>query len=101
MQRLAEITMPKLRRRFLGLCLLPILGYMVGASTWLLYGGFRHGHEMFCGLSFLTAAAIVVGIRWGWRAEAQADAPVGVSLPCALRWSLIVALSGIAIYINL
>ena len=77
------------------------LGYMVGASTWLLYGGFRHGHEMFCGLSLLTAAAIAVGIRWGWRAEPDSDAPVGVSLPFALRWALILALSGVAIYINL
>ena len=26
------------------------LGYLVGASTWLLYGGIRYGHEMFSGL---------------------------------------------------
>ena len=55
------------------------LGYMVGASTWLLYAGFRHGHEMFCGLSLLTAAAIAVGVHWGWHAEPHSDAPLGVS----------------------
>ena len=77
------------------------LGYLVGASTWLLYGGLRYGHEMFCGLCLLTAVALAIGIRWGWRAEPREDAPVGTSLPLAFRWALIVLLSGVAVYINL
>jgi hypothetical protein len=52
---------------------------------------------MFCGLCLLTAVGMAVGIRWGWRAEPQSDAPVGVRLPFALRWAVIAALSGIAI----
>jgi hypothetical protein len=76
------------------------LGYMVGASTWLLYGRFRYGHEMFVALCLLTAATIAVGIRWGWRAEPLRDAPLAKGVP-ALRWMIILALAAIAIYINL
>jgi hypothetical protein len=77
------------------------LGYTVGASTWLLYGGIRYGHELFCGLCLLTALALAVGIRWGWRAEPRGDELVGARWPVAVRWALILALSGLAIYINL
>ncbi len=55
---------------------------------------------MFCGLSLLTAAAIAVGIRWGWRAEPQADAPAGVSLPFALRCFLALRFTSISGHIN-
>ena len=78
------------------------LGYLVGASTWLLYGGyFRYGHEMFCGLCLLTAILMAVGIRWGWRAEPQFDAPVGARLPLFFRWAVILVLAGIAAWMNL
>jgi hypothetical protein len=77
------------------------LGYTVGTSTWLLYGGFSHGHEMFCGLCLVTAASMALGIRWGWRAVPESDAPAGARLPFALRWLVILVLSGIAIYMNL
>jgi hypothetical protein len=78
------------------------LGYLVGASTWLLYGGyFRYGHKMFSGLCLLTAVFMAVGIRWGWRAEPESDSPVGVRLHIGLRWALILVLAGIAVWMKL
>jgi hypothetical protein len=78
------------------------LGHFVGASTWLLYGGyFRYGHKMFAGLCLLTAVFMAVAIRWGWRAEPQSDSPVGVRWHIGLRWALILLLAGIAAWMNL
>ena len=77
------------------------LGYTVGSSTWLLYGRFRYGHELFIGLCLLTAFAMALGIRWGWLAEPRSDAPAGARWPWAVRWAVILALAGIAAYMHL
>ena len=74
------------------------LGYLVGASTWLLYGGH---HTMFSVLCLLTAFVMAVAIRWGWRAEPQSDSPVGVRLHIGLRWALILVLAGVAAWMQL
>ncbi len=74
------------------------LGYLVGASTWLLYGGH---HKVFSGLCLLTAFFMAVAIRWGWRAEPQSDSPVGVRLHLGLRWALILVLAGVAAWMQL
>ena len=73
------------------------LGHMYGASTWLL-AHYRYGHELFCGLTLLTAFGMAVAIRWGWRAQPQDDMPLGARLPLALRWGIILVLSVIAIF---
>ena len=56
---------------------------------------------MFSGLCLLSAVFMAVGIRWGWRAEPQADAPVGDHLHFGLRWAVILVLAGIAAWMNL
>lgn len=78
------------------------LGYLVGASTWLLYGGyFQHGHKLFSGLCVLTAVLMAVGIRWGWRAEPRSDSPLGMRMHVGLRWALILVLAVIAAWMTL
>jgi len=77
------------------------IGYMIGASTWLLYGRFRYGHEMFVGLTLLTAVAMAGGIRWGWLAEPRSDAPAGARWHWSIRWGGILALAAVAGYMHL
>lgn len=76
------------------------LGYMVGASTWLLYGKIRYGHELFCALCLFTAVGMALGIRWGWGAVPPADAPLAARTPW-LRVLIIAALCAMAIYMHL
>ena len=76
------------------------LGHTGGAASSLLFR-YPYGYQVCIGLCLLVAVGLAVGIRWGWRAEPQFDAPVGLRLPCALRWAVIVALFGIAVYLYL
>jgi hypothetical protein len=72
------------------------LGHAIGASSWLL--DFQYGYQMYSGMCVFAAVGLAVGIRWGWRAEPQNDAPVGMRLHWGLRWLIIAGFCGVEIY---
>jgi hypothetical protein len=72
------------------------LGHAIGASSWLV--DTRYGYQLYSGMCVFAAIGLAVGIRWGWRAEPQNDAPLGRRLHVGLRWLIIAALCGIEGY---
>jgi hypothetical protein len=65
------------------------LGHAVGAYSWLVDS--RYFFQLYYAMLLFAAVGLAVGIRWGWRAEPQNDAPVGTRLHWILRWLIIVA----------
>ncbi|HWV99197.1 MAG TPA: hypothetical protein VNZ64_05830 [Candidatus Acidoferrum sp.] len=80
----------------LAVCIAFTLGHAIGASSWLV--DLPYGYQLYAGMCVFAAAGLALGIRWGWRAEPQNDAPVGVRLHFSLRWLIIAVLCGIEVY---
>ena len=72
------------------------LGHAIGAASWVV--DFPYGYQLYSGMCVFAAVGLAIGIRWGWRAEPQNDAPVGARLHFGLRWLLIALLCGIEVY---
>jgi len=76
-----------------------VLGHAVGAATWLLFH-FKFGYQICNGLFLLAAVAIGIGVRWGCQAN-PSEALRLDRMPQVLRWTLIVLLIGIGVYLFL
>jgi hypothetical protein len=72
------------------------LGHAVGAYSWLVET--RYFFQAYYAMLLFAAVGLAVGIRWGWRAVPQNDAPVGKRLHSGLRWLIIAALCGVEAY---
>ena len=76
-----------------------VLGHAVGTATWLCYH-FKFGYQMCNGLFLLAAVAIGLGVRWGWQASPAEELRMD-RIPQVWRWTLILLLVGIGIYLFL
>jgi hypothetical protein len=74
-------------------------GHTLGAATWLMYR-FHFGYQMCLGLLLVSSIVLASGIYWGWQAQPAQKDPLS-NWPPVLRWSLIVSLVGIAVYLFL
>lgn len=74
-------------------------GHTAGASTWLLWR-FDYGYQAVNALMACSAAALAIGIRFGWQARPPAELrPVIAS--AAVRWTLCAALAAMAVWMFL
>ncbi len=80
----------------LAVTILFTLGHAIGAYSWLVDS--RYFFQLYYGMCVFASIGLAVGVRWGWRARPQNDAPVGVQLHWSLRWLIIAALCGIEVY---
>ena len=72
------------------------LAHAIGAYSWLVDSPYFF--QLFYGMLVLAAVGLAVGIRWGWRAEPQNDAPVGKRLHWALRWLIVAVLCWVVVF---
>jgi hypothetical protein len=74
-------------------------GHTAGAATWV-WWRFAYGYQWCLGL-FLAASVILgTGVYWGWQARPAQQHPLSNWSPI-LRWTLIVLLFGVAVYLFL
>jgi hypothetical protein len=74
-------------------------GHAAGAAMWLMVR-FHCGHQTFLGLLLVSQIILGSGVYWGWRAMPSQKDPL-LSRSPILRWTLIVLLVGIAVYLLL
>jgi hypothetical protein len=72
------------------------LAHAIGAYSWFVDS--RYFFQLFYGMLVFAAVGLAVGIRWGWRAEPQNDAPVGKRLHRGLRWLIFAGLCGVVVF---
>jgi hypothetical protein len=78
------------------------MAHTAGACSWILFRfRFDYSYQACCALFLFTAFALAIGIRWGWRAEPQDDAPLGAHWSPLVRWGAIVAIFAITTYMYL
>ncbi|MGD0897022.1 MAG: hypothetical protein ABR915_04240 [Thermoguttaceae bacterium] len=76
-----------------------VLGHAGGTVAWLGYH-FKFSYQMCNGLALLAAVAIGTGVRWGWQATPNEALRLD-RMPQVWRWTLILLLGGIGVYLFL
>jgi hypothetical protein len=80
-------------------CIVVTLGHTAGAATWVLFR-FQYGYQACNGLFLLAAAALGIGVRWGWQAAPRQEYRLPF-LTGAWRWALAAVLFGVGVYLFL
>jgi hypothetical protein len=79
--------------------ILVTFGHTVGAATWLLYR-FHFGYQLCLGLMLASSVILGLGVHYGWQAKPVQECRLSNWSPI-LRWTLIVLLFGVAVYLFL